>query len=127
MAGNWREHGRNQPDMIVPVPLHWSRQYKRGYNQAELLSLAVARVLDVPVVRALRRCRRTVQQATLDAQARQRNLSGVFTLKKKETVADRHILVVDDVLTTGATLAHATQVINDAGPATVSVLTAARG
>jgi ComF family protein len=127
MAEGWRRYGRGAPDVIVPVPLHWLRQWGRGYNQAELLARYVGSELGLPCERLLRRRRRTAQQAMLDVDARRTNVRGVFAPAPGARAGGRHVLLVDDVMTTGATLGEAARVLGDAAVASVSVLTAARG
>jgi ComF family protein len=127
MAEDWRRYGQGEPEVIVPVPLHWTRQWGRGYNQAELLARYVGGELGLPCERLLRRRRRTAQQAMLDRAARRGNVRGVFAQARGARAAGRHVLLVDDVMTTGATLGEAARVLGDAAVATVSVLTAARG
>ena len=127
MAQDWRRHGQGELDVVVPVPLHWTRQLRRGYNQAELLARMVARQLGLPCERLLRRRRRTAQQALLEMEARQKNIRGVFAHRCGTQTAGRRVLLVDDVLTTGATLGEAARVLEAAEAAAVSVLTAARG
>ncbi len=98
-------------DMIIPVPLHWSRQWKRGYNQAEVIARAAAEALGVPVRSdILMRKRRTKTQTKLDIEGKARNVSGAFTVRKDAAVifkdggAVRHLVLMDDVFTTGSTL-----------------------
>lgn len=127
MAADWQEHGREAVDVVTPVPLHWWRQCCRGYNQAELLARQVAGRLGLPCERLLRRRRHTAQQARLAAEARPANVQDVFARRRGARIAGRHVLLVDDVLTTGATLGEAARVLTAAQAAKVSVLTAARG
>jgi ComF family protein len=88
-------------DAVVPVPLHFSRLYERGFNQAALLAAPVARRLGVPhLARALERTRPTEKQADLDRSARLRNVASAFAPR---TRVPARILLVDDVRTTGAT------------------------
>ena len=92
-------------DLVVPVPLHWSRKWHRGYNQAQVIARELALALGAPLgADVLRRVRHTHTQTHLDADARLRNVAGVFQLRRVPEQA-RHILLVDDTFTTGATLA----------------------
>lgn len=91
-----------QMPLVVPAPMHPRRERKRGYNQAELLSREIARLLSCPHARALRKLRNTRQQARLDHEARARNLDG--SIGVCADVRGQVILLVDDVYTTGATM-----------------------
>jgi len=91
-------------DLIVPVPLHWLRRWTRGYNQADVIAEELAGALGAELgADVLARARRTRTQTRLDADARLRNVSGVFAVRRVPRSA-RHILLVDDTFTTGATL-----------------------
>lgn len=93
-------------DLVVPVPLHWTRRRQRGYNQAAVIAREVARALGAPCAeRLLRRVRRTRSQAHLAGEAKAANVEGAFALRARRPPAAGHILLVDDVFTTGATLA----------------------
>ena len=96
-------------DVIIPVPLHWSRCFTRGYNQSVLFCEELARLTKIKYQPALRRIRRTRQQARLDRDQRHKNLSGAFVLKPNTDLSGKIILLVDDVMTTGATLSAATE------------------
>ena len=109
-------------DALVPVPLHWIRQYRRGFNQAEEL----ARHVDLPVVRALRRSRRTITQTDLPEAQRLENVSGAFRLRRGARITGQVLVLVDDVSTTGATLDACARVLMEGGAAEVRALTAAR-
>ncbi len=111
-------------DGLVPVPLHWTRRWERGFNQAEILARAVGRRHGLPVLaRLLRRVRATPRQSG-DLAARRRNVEGAFAVRGR--VAGRRLLVVDDVFTTGATVDACAAALLDAGAAAVGVLTLAR-
>lgn len=90
-------------DLVVPVPLHWTRKWKRGYNQAEIIGRQVAKKLGAGLdADALCRNRRTRSQAKLSARAKADNVAGAFSTRKD--IRASHILLIDDVFTTGATL-----------------------
>lgn len=108
------------PDLILPIPLHPQRRRQRGYNQAELLARSLAEAINVPVnVSTLRRTRHTVPQVGLGPGERHNNVWGAFAAEGS-VVRDRHILLIDDVLTTGATLSAAAETLLAAGAASVS-------
>ncbi|HTM21446.1 MAG TPA: phosphoribosyltransferase family protein [Kofleriaceae bacterium] len=112
-------------DLIVPVPLHWRRLAARGFNQAALLLAQAGRRLELPVDRlSLRRRRATAPQTGLDARARRRNVDGAFAVAPRRAgrLAGRRILLFDDVVTTGATLAAAAEALRGAGAAEVTAL-----
>jgi ComF family protein len=113
-------------DLIVPVPLHWRRRFERGFNQSALLAKAVARRYAAPVASPLRRRRATPAQAGLSHAQRRKNVSGVFTVKRPGQVAGRRILLIDDVMTTGATGAACAAALKRAGAHYVALLTLAR-
>lgn len=113
-------------DLVVPMPLHPSRLGRRGYNQALELALPLVRVLPRPLdIDALRRVRATPPQSELDAAGRRRNMRGAFEADAAR-VRDRLVLLVDDVITTGATIAEAAQTLVHAGAREVRVLAVAR-
>lgn len=92
-------------DLLVPVPLHWRRRLQRGYNQSELLCRGIAQVMHRPVnTRALVRHRHTHQQSLQASTEREANVEGAFSIRRPDDLSGKHILLVDDVLTTGATL-----------------------
>ncbi len=125
----WREEEVLQEvDMVVPIPLHWRRQLARGYNQAESLARPLAAHIEHPLVRALRRKRSTRPQTGLGRQERQENVGAAFAARRlgRLPVLGRRILLVDDVVTTGATLASAAAALRRAGADSVVALTAAR-
>ena len=112
------------PDAIVPLPLHWRRQRQRGFNQSVLLAKIVAQQLKLPLRLLLKRCRHTQPQVGLKGVARERNVKGAFSVK--HSVLPQHILLVDDVMTTGASVHAAAQCLLDHGAAQVDVAVFAR-
>lgn len=113
-----------KPDLLIPVPLHFLRRCWRGFNQAELLATALQRSSGIPMQRnLLRRISHTPAQSGLDRKARQRNLRDAFQCPSLHGI---HVALVDDVLTTGATLQECTKVLKRAGASRVSVWVAAR-
>jgi ComF family protein len=110
-------------DATVPVPLYWRRRLQRGFNQAELLARGLSRRTGIPVVRALRRLRPTPAQAGLSNTARRQNVSQAFGARG---VQGKRILLIDDVMTTGATAASCAAALKQAGARRVSLLTVAR-
>jgi ComF family protein len=115
------------PDLLVPVPLFPTRQRERGFNQSELLAARLGRLTGLPVAgRALHRRRATAVQADLPARERAANVRGAFAVRWPEKVTGRHVLLVDDVLTTGSTADSCAAALLDAGAETVGVLTVAR-
>lgn len=114
-------------DVVIPVPLHWLRKWRRGYNQAAVIAAELARELGASLrVDILRRMRRTRSQTSLSAEERLHNVSSVFQVCG--TVEARHILLVDDTFTTGATLAACQRVLRDAlgSSVRISIATLAR-
>lgn len=96
---------RTPVDALVPVALHWRRRYSRGFNQAEEIAIAMSRLKGWPVLHALRRVRATVEQSHAQSvTARRENLDRAFEAKMKVDVAGKHIWLIDDVCTTGATI-----------------------
>ncbi|MCE2510863.1 MAG: ComF family protein [Alphaproteobacteria bacterium] len=118
-----------EADMLVPVPLHWTRLFQRRFNQSALIAHALARLSGVPIRTGLLvRHRRTASQGMLSPAARRRNVSGAFALRRGggNGIAGQRILLVDDVMTTGATAEACAETLLDAGAAGVDVLTLAR-
>lgn len=118
-------HGSGLLDAIVPMPLHPARLAERGYDQAIEIARPLARRLDRPLlVDACRRTRETQQQATLDRASRRENLVGAFRCDRD--MAGQTILLVDDVMTTGASAHAAALALKQAGAARVLVAVVAR-
>jgi len=113
-------------DVIVPMPLHWRKRWQRGFNQSQLLASEIGRRLNVPVQNALRRVRFTSAQAGLTNAKRRLNVSGAFRARKKNSLAGKQVLLVDDVMTTGASAASCARALKLAGARHVTLLTLAR-
>jgi ComF family protein len=111
-------------DAIVPVPLHWRKRWQRGFNQSGLLATGIARKWGLPVVNALRRRRFTSAQAGLSNTERRKNVAAAFASRRK--LVGQHILLIDDVLTTGSTAAACARVLRAAGAVRIAVATPAR-
>ena len=115
-----------QFDVVVPMPLHWMRRWKRGFNQSELLAAEIARRAGVPLRQLVRRARATAPQAGLTNAKRRANVSGAFLVRRPERVSGLRVLLVDDVMTTGATASSCARELKRAGAARVALLTVAR-
>ena len=111
-------------DLIVPMPLHWRKRWRRGFNQSALLARQIARRTSVPVRNVLRRVRHTAAQAGLTNAKRRLNVSGAFRARMR--LDGQRVLLIDDVMTTGATAASCARAIKLAGASHVTLLTLAR-
>ncbi len=105
-------------DAVVPVPLHWTRKWSRGFNQSLILAKAVAKALGIPVLSALHRTKRTQDQTKLSRQARLANVRGAFRVAS--VVRGKKLLLIDDVTTTGATMEECRRVLAQAGASEIS-------
>jgi ComF family protein len=113
-------------DAIIPLPLHPERQRMRGYNQAECVATGCAEVIGKPVWKGLvLRVKKTETQTKKSRFDRWNNLTGVFALSNPARISNRHLLLVDDVVTTGASLEACAQVIIAAAPASLRIATVA--
>lgn len=116
----------NTIDGIVPVPLHHKKQNKRGYNQAEMISVGISEITGKPVWgKAVLRTRNTASQTRKSSKDRQENVRNAFEVRAREQLNNKHILLVDDVLTTGATLASCGNAIVSACSCSLSLATVA--
>ena len=123
------ERGASAPkfDLILPVPLHRNRQRQRGYNQSQLLAEDLAKLMRVPLGgKNCVRVRDTQPQTGLRGSARRKNVRGAFAVPRPERVKGASILLIDDVLTTGATLDACAKALRQAGAEQVRALTLAR-
>ena len=122
-----RELAGRPVDLLVPVPLHRRRERERGFNQAELLARRLGTARGVPVVtRAIVRRAATTPQTELTAGERWANVRAAFDLARPEAIQGRHVLLVDDLVTTGATARACARCLARGGAASVGLLTVAR-
>ena len=119
---------RSSPfDFFVPVPLHPLRRRAREFNQAEVLARILAGRSGPPVVDCLERVRDTPTQIHLDREQRMENLRNAFEMRKNRDVRGKHLILVDDVFTTGSTAEECSRVLSRAGAGSIRVITVARG
>jgi ComF family protein len=115
-------------DLVVPIPMHWRRRLRRGTNSPDILAACLAKHLGLPIRRRLlARCRNTLAQMHLQPRQRFPNVRKAFRVRRARTLSGARILLVDDVLTTGATCSEAARVLKEAGAAWVAVAVLARG
>lgn len=113
-------------DYVIPIPLSPARLREREFNQAHILAKDIARYLKLQLLdKSLKRIRNTKSQTELDNLARWKNIQGAFKLKAPDVIKDKTILLIDDVLTTGATASEAAKTLKSAGASAVFVLTLA--
>lgn len=113
-------------DVVVPMPLHWRRRLARGFNQSYLLAREVAKARRIPCRQAVRRRKATRTQTGLTPAQRRENVRGAFVVNRPRDIANRTVLLVDDVMTTGATAGACGAALLRAGARSVTLLTLAR-
>ena len=114
--------------IIVPMPMHWIRQRRRGYNQTELLANEIGRALELPIATKTLQRRWSPQQSKMrSAQERERNVESVFYCPTPTAIVGQHFLLLDDLTTSGATLAQAAYALRLNGAASVSAAVIAKG
>jgi ComF family protein len=116
------------PQAVVPIPMHWARRLRRGVNSPELLAECLSKKLGIPVLRTLRRRRYTSPQKDLLPRERFRNVRGAFAVRRwnEKRLKNARVLLIDDILTTGATCSEAAKLLKQAGAAAVAVAVVAR-
>jgi ComF family protein len=127
VAARWRTAGAGG-EILVPVPVHEARRRERGYDQAELIGEAAARLLGLPAAVAVVRARSTIAQYRLDRIHRADNVHEAFQVppERRASIAGRWVILVDDVVTTGATLCAVAEAVLGAGAIAVSAIAVAR-
>jgi ComF family protein len=113
-------------DVIVPVPLHRKRLRERGFNQSELLARVIGRYYEIPIASALERIINTRAQFDLPRAERFKNISGAFKVREIKSVYNKRILLLDDIYTTGSTIAECSKSLKTAGARRIEVLTLSR-
>jgi ComF family protein len=113
-------------ERVVPVPMHWKRRIQRGYNQSERIASPLAKGLGKPWCAALVKTRASEPQVDLSREARHRNPVGTFAVRRGRFVAGRTVLLVDDVMTTAATVSECARVLKEAGATSVVAFAVAR-
>lgn len=91
-------------ELLLPVPLHWTKRMRRGYNQTEMIAIGISEATGIPVGRHLRAGKPHKTQTALTSEQRIANTKGIFTVRHPETLQGLHVMLVDDICTTGATL-----------------------
>lgn len=124
LLGEVSEHLPCDIDAVLPVPLHWRRRAFRGFNQAEEIGRPVAQQLGLPLIHDVIRRKATSFQSGLSSRARASNLRGAFIMRG--AAGCEHVLIVDDVITTGTTLRQVAAVLRTAGVERISALAVAR-
>jgi ComF family protein len=115
-------------DLIIPVPLHPKRLKERSFNQAQLLAEILGEELKIPVISDnLIRVKETSSQINLNKKEREENVRGAFSLKEKENIKGKNILLIDDVYTTGSTVRECAKILKKFGAKKINVLTLAKG
>jgi len=116
----------SQAEMVLAVPLHGARKRERGYNQAQLLAEQLGKALGVPAPEGVvLRARHTKSQTTMNKEQRRKNVEGIFAVRKPEKIKGKTVILVDDVLTTGATIGSCGHALLAAGAVKVLAMTAA--
>tara|TARA_Y100000588_G_scaffold370239_1_gene440134 strand:+ start:3187 stop:3855 length:669 start_codon:yes stop_codon:yes gene_type:complete len=113
-------------DCFIPVPLHWTRKLVRGFNQAELLANRLSSYHTAPVYTIVKRIRKTHYQARLEKSERHNNVKKAFSVISGDTITGKHVMLVDDLCTTGATAVEIAKLLVKYKPASISLVVACR-
>lgn len=117
---------RWNPDYLIPVPLYYLKKAERGYNQSYYISKAISKIVNIPIkTSVLKRTRYTQSQTELSLEERKINVCGAFSVKKKNLIRNRAFLIVDDVITTGATISECGKVLLESGASKIYALSIA--
>ncbi len=116
--------GQKLPDLLLPMPLHWTRHFKRGFNQSHVIASQLHKKLAIPLAHHCRRLKRNPRQQGLKRKERLRNLTDAFAVDGR--LDGYHVALVDDVMTTGATVTEVSHCLRQAGAARVDVWVLAR-
>lgn len=114
-----------EADVLVPIPLHWRRHIVRGFDQAQVFSRRLSQLSGKPIARPIVRVRATPAQSLQKRADRMRNVRNAFGLVSPARVEGRHVVIIDDVMTTGSTIKSFARVLRQARPHSMSVLTIA--
>lgn len=101
-------------DLLLPVPMHWWKQLRRGFNQAEVIAQALGKVSGIPVGDQLVATRSHTTQTRHSATERLRNIDGIYTVERPQSLSHLHVAIIDDVVTTGSTVVHCAEAIHRA-------------
>ena len=113
-------------DLVIPVPLHPARYRERGFNQSEILAQGISQTMNLPLEKEiLKRKKNTKDQTYLNAQQRAENVRGAFVITQPEKIKDKKVILVDDVITTGATLNECARMLQKAGAKVIFAVTLA--
>lgn len=112
--------------ILIPIPLHKRRYLERGFNQSKLLTDGISKKYNIPICTDLIRIRYTKHQTLLNLNKRQENITGAFSLKNNKHILGKNILLIDDVVTTGASLNEAARILRQAGAKKVNALVLAK-
>lgn len=119
-------------DLIIPIPLHWTRYAWRGYNQAHEIAKFISQQLHIPMLNILKRHKKTLFQSRLTKEERQENVNNVFTIRScykqelSQLIKHKKIIIIDDLFTTGATLQSAAKLLTHAQPTSITGIVGCR-